>query len=113
MAQSAVKLAGDISAAALVVFTATGNTAVRVARERPQLPLIVMTPEAHVQRRLTMLWGAQSYLQAETDYETAVEEARQLILSEKIGHSGQQIIVVAGIPFGKSGSTNSMRVVDL
>ena len=113
VAQSAVKLAGDISAAALVVFTATGNTAVRVARERPQLPLIVMTPEAHVQRRLTMLWGAQSYLQAETDYETAVEEARQLILSEKIGHSGQQIIVVAGIPFGKSGSTNSMRVVDL
>jgi len=113
VAQSAVKLADDIDAAALVVFTASGNTAVRVSRERPQVPLIVMTPEESVQRRLSMLWGARSFLQAETDYETAVEEARQLVLSEKIGHSGQQIIVVAGIPFGKSGSTNSMRVVDL
>ena len=113
VAQSAVKLADDISAAALVVFTATGNTAVRVARERPQLPLVVMTPERDVQRRLSMLWGARSYRQAETDYETAVQEARQLVLSEKIGTAGQQIIVVAGIPFGKSGSTNSMRVVDL
>ena len=113
VAQSAVKLADDIDAVALVVFTASGNTAVRVSRERPQVPLIVMTPEEGVQRRLSMLWGARSFLQAETDYETAVEEARQLVLSEKIGHSGQQIIVVAGIPFGKSGSTNSMRVVDL
>ena len=60
-----------------------------------------------------MLWGARSYRQAETDYETAVQEARHLVLSEKIGTAGQQIIVVAGIPFGKSGSTNSLRVVDL
>lgn len=113
VAQAAVKLAVDIEAAALVVFTATGNTAVRVSRERPQLPLVVMTPEQDVQRKLSMLWGARCYLQDETDYETAVEEARRLILAEKIGHTGQQIIVVAGIPFGKSGSTNSMRVVDL
>ena len=113
VAQAAVKLADDIKAVALVVFTATGNTAVRLARERPSLPLIVMTPELDVQRRLSMLWGARSYLQGETDYETAVEEARQLVLAEKIGSTGQQIIVVAGIPFGKSGSTNSMRVVDL
>lgn len=113
VAQAAVKLADDINAAALVVFTATGNTAVRVSRERPQLPLVVMTPEIDVQRRLSMLWGARSYLQGETDYETAVQEARHLVLSQNIGTPGQQIIVVAGIPFGKSGSTNSMRVVDL
>ena len=113
VAQAAVKLADDIDAAALVVFTATGNTAVRVARERPQLPFIVLTPEQDVQRRLSMLWGARSFLQAETDYETAVQEARQLVLDNKIGRAGEQIIVVAGIPFGKSGSTNSMRVVDL
>lgn len=113
VAQSAVKLADDIDAAALVVFTASGNTAVRVSRERPGRALVVMTPDKHVQRRLSMLWGAHSYLQAETDYETAVEEARKLVLAEKIGASGQKIIVVAGIPFGQAGTTNSMRVVDL
>ena len=47
------------------------------------------------------------------DYETAVSEARQLVLDQKIGGMGQKIIVVAGIPFGQSGSTNSLRVVDL
>lgn len=113
VAQSAVKLADDIDAAALVVFTATGNTAVRVARERPQRALVVMTPHQNVQRRLSMLWGVRSYLQSETDYETAVSEARKLVLEQKIGVLGQKIIVVAGIPFGQSGSTNSMRVVDL
>ena len=46
-----------------------------------------------------MLWGVQSYLQEETDYETAVSEARQLVLNQKIGGMGQKIIVVAGIPF--------------
>ena len=108
-----MKLADDIDAAALVVFTATGNTAIRVARERPRRPFVVMTPNPDVQRRLTMLWGVQSYLQEETDYETAVSEARQLVLDQKIGGMGQKIIVVAGIPFGQSGSTNSLRVVDL
>ena len=113
VAQAAVKLAADIQAKALVVFTASGNTAVRVARERPSLPLIVMTPEISVQRRLSFLWGAQTQFQGETDYESAVEEARQLVLGHKLGIAGQQIVVVAGIPFGKAGTTNSMRVVDL
>ena len=113
VAHSSVKLADDIDAAALVVFTATGNTAIRVARERQGRPFVVMTPNPDVQRRLTMLWGVQSYLQEETDYETAVSEARQLVLNQKIGGMGQKIIVVAGIPFGQSGSTNSLRVVDL
>ena len=113
VAQAAVKLADDIDAKALVVFTASGNTAVRVARERPNLPLIVLTPEMDVQRRLSLLWGAQSYLQDETDYESAIDEARHLVLAHELGKTGQQIVVVAGIPFGKAGTTNSMRVVDL
>ena len=113
VAQAAVKLADDIDAKALVVFTASGNTAVRVARERPNLPLIALTPEMDVQRRLSLLWGAQSYLQDETDYESAIDEARHLVLAHELGKTGQQIVVVAGIPFGKAGTTNSMRVVDL
>ena len=57
--------------------------------------------------------GYEAILQSETDYETAVSEARKLVIAQKIGVIGQKIIVVAGIPFGQSGSTNSMRVVDL
>ena len=113
VAQAAVKLANDIDAKALVVFTATGNTAVRIARERPYLPLVVMTPELDVERRLCLLWGAQTARQAQTDYDNAIEEARKLVVERKLGGTGQQIVVVAGMPFGLSGTTNSMRVVEL
>ena len=113
VAQAAVKLANDIDAKALVVFTATGNTAVRIARERPYLPLIVMTPELDVERKLCLLWGAQTAHQAQTDYDNAIEEARKLVVDRKLGGTGQQIVVVAGMPFGLSGTTNSMRVVEL
>ena len=113
VAQAAVKLANDIDAKALIVFTATGNTAVRIARERPYLPMIVMTPEIDVERRLCLLWGAQTAHQAQTDYDNAIEEARKWVVDHKIGGTGQQIVVVAGMPFGLSGTTNSMRVVEL
>ncbi|MGC6531022.1 MAG: pyruvate kinase [Candidatus Puniceispirillaceae bacterium] len=113
VAQSAVKLADDIQAAALVVFTASGNTAVRVARERPAMPFVVMTPDPKVQRRLTMLWGAKTAAQAETDYESAIQLASDHVRTTGMGRMGEQIVVVAGMPFGKAGTTNSMRVVEL
>ncbi|MGC6536989.1 MAG: pyruvate kinase [Candidatus Puniceispirillaceae bacterium] len=113
VAQSAVKLAEDIEAKALVMFTASGNTAVRIARERPSVPMLVLTPDKQVERRLCLLWGAQTAHQAQTGYDEAVEEARKRVIEHKLGSIGQQIVVVAGMPFGLSGTTNSMRVVDL
>ena len=113
VAQAAVKLANDIEAKAIVVFSASGNTAVRIARERPYLPLLVLTPEISVERRLCLLWGAQTHHQAQTDYDDAIEEARAVVKAEGLGATGQQIIVVAGMPFGIAGTTNSMRVVEL
>ena len=95
------------------MFTASGNTAVRIARERPSVPMLVLTPDKQVERRLCLLWGAQTAHQAQTGYDEAVEEARKRVIEHKLGSIGQQIVVVAGMPFGLSGTTNSMRVVDL
>ena len=113
VAQAAVKLANDIEAKAIVVFSASGNTAVRIARERPYLPLVVLTHDIAVERRLCLLWGAQTHHQAQTDYDDAIEEARAVVKAEGLGSTGQQIVVVAGMPFGIAGTTNSMRVVEL
>ena len=113
VSHSAVSLAESVKAKAVVAFTASGNTAYRMARERPDLLLVVMTPDEKVQRRLSLLWGAYSFLSKVQGYETAIEEARQIIRKQKFANNGDAIVVVAGMPFGISGSTNSIRVVDI
>ncbi len=113
VSRSAVSLAEAVSARAVVAFTASGNTAFRMARERPNLLLVVMTPEVKVKRKLSLLWGAYSFFSKVQGYEAAIKEAREIIKIEKLAEQGDAIVVVAGMPFGVSGSTNSIRVVNI
>ena len=113
VSRSAVSLAEAVNARAVVAFTASGNTAFRMARERPNLLLVVMTPEVKVKRKLSLLWGAYSFFSKVQGYEAAIKEAREIIKIEKLAEQGDAIVVVAGMPFGVSGSTNSIRVVDI
>ena len=113
VSRSAVSLAEAVNARAVVAFTASGNTAFRMARERPNLLLVVMTPEVKVKRKLSLLWGAYSFFSKVQGYEAAIKEAREIIKIEKLAEQGDTIVVVAGMPFGVSGSTNSIRVVDI
>ncbi len=113
VSRSAVSLAEAVNAKAVVAFTASGNTAFRMARERPNLLLVVMTPEVKVKRKLSLLWGAYSFFSKVQGYEAAIKEAREIIKIEKLAVQGDAIVVVAGMPFGVSGSTNSIRVVDI
>ena len=113
VSRSAVSLAEAVNAKAVVAFTASGNTAFRMARERPNLLLVVMTPEVRVKRKLSLLWGAYSFFSKVQGYEAAIKEAREIIKIEKLAKQGEAIVVVAGMPFGVSGSTNSIRVVDI
>ena len=113
VSRSAVSLAEAVNAKAVVAFTASGNTAFRMARERPNLLLVVMTPEVRVKRKLSLLWGAYSFFSKVQGYEAAIKEAREIIKIEKLAKQGDAIVVVAGMPFGISGSTNSIRVVEI
>jgi len=113
VAEAAVRLAETIDAAAIIAFTASGNTAVRLARERPKRPLLVLCPDIQVERRLTLLWGAVSAHQEESEYEEAVEAAVKLVREKQIAKTGQSVIMVSGMPFGISGTTNALRVIDI
>ena len=112
VAEAAVRLAQTIEAAAIVAFTASGNTAVRLARERPSQPLLVLSPEPAVERRLSLLWGTQTAHQDETSYEQAVDEAVALIKQRGL-RTGESIVLVSGMPFGLAGTTNALRVVTI
>ena len=113
VAEAAARLADVIDAAAIIVFTASGNTAVRLARERPARPLLVLSPSLAVERKLQLLWGVQTSQQAETGYEDAVDGAIRLVKERGLAHEGQSVVMVSGLPFGLAGTTNALRVIAL
>ena len=114
VARTSVSLAEAVEARLMVAFSSSGNTALRIARERPSIPFLVMTPSLKVQRRLGLLWGTRTATSAfSEDFESAITEAIHEIKSRDLASRGQQIVVVAGMPFGIEGTTNSMRVVTL
>ena len=113
VAKAAVALAQTIEAKAIIAYSASGNTAVRISRERPCIPFFVPTPHEAVERKLSVLYGANTIHQKETDFETALTQTKAILLEKKIVRKNDHIVVVAGIPFGKAGSTNSIRVTQI
>jgi len=112
VAAAAADVAEQIGAVAIVGFTSSGTTAARIARRRPALPIVTLTPDALVARQMALLWGAHS-IQSEdiNSYEEMVQLAATAVRREEFAKPGDLIVVVAGIPFGQSGSTNNLRVV--
>jgi pyruvate kinase len=108
---AAADIAGNIDAAALVAFTASGNTASRVARKRSRVPIIGVTPDEKAARRLTLLWGVHSVKSPDiTSFSEMVEQAGAHAVAEGFAKRGNNIVVIAGVPFGTAGTTNNIRI---
>jgi len=114
VAAAAADLASAIHAAAIVAYTASGMTAGRIAHKRPRVPILATTTSLEVSRRLCLLWGAHSALSEHVQsYEEMVTRATELAKQEKFASAGDILVVVAGIPLGKAGTTNNLRVVSV
>ncbi|HQT63529.1 MAG: pyruvate kinase [Acidocella sp. 20-57-95] len=111
IAAAACQVARTIGAQAIVAFTASGSTAMRVAREKPDCPVIGLTTSVTVARRLAAVWGVHASLAKEVHSMTqAVENALKIARLEGFAKKGEEIVVVAGVPFGQPGTTNALRV---
>lgn len=111
IAAAARQVAHTIGAKAIVAFTASGSTALRVARERPDCPVIGLTVSQATARRLAVTWGVHAVVGPDAHSMTdAVARAVRLALSEGFARPGAEIVVVAGVPFGQPGTTNALRV---
>ncbi len=98
--------------AAIVSYTTSGASAHRVAMERSQAPIIGLTPHLHTARRLTLVWGVHAvHGEDATDVEDMVRKANLACEVHGYLQRGGPIVVVAGMPFGVSGTTNMIRVV--
>jgi pyruvate kinase len=114
VANAAADLAQAIHARCIVAYTSSGTTASRIARTRPDVVILAVTPDESVARRLCLLWGAHSVRSEDVHtYEEMVEQAEVHARSEGRAHSPEFIVVVAGVPFGTAGTTNNLRVVQL
>jgi pyruvate kinase len=111
IAQAARVVAHTIGSRAIAAFTSSGSTARRVARERPDCPILGLTPEAAVARQLTLVWGVHALITPLTHTMTeTVARATRLAFREGFANHGEEIVVVAGVPFGQPGTTNALRV---
>ena len=112
LSEAAKNIAATVSAAAIICFTTSGSTARRVARERPSVPLLVLTPELETARRLGLLWGTHAvHTKDVSSFEEMVAKAKRMALRHGIARAGDSIIVMAGVPFRTPGSTNVLHVV--
>jgi pyruvate kinase len=111
VAAAAADIADAIGAAAIVAYTASGTTTMRTARKRPKVPILSLSPTSATARRLALLWGAHGVVSPEiTDYDEMVDHAKAHALEEGFARPGDRIVIIAGIPFGRQGSTNNVRV---
>jgi len=100
--------------AAIVTYTTSGSTSLRAARERPQPPILSMTPSLATARRMALVWGVHSiHTDDATDVAAMVERACRRARDEGFAHPGDTILISAGMPFGTPGATNLLRIAQV
>ena len=107
-------MTGILSSAATVTYTDSGSTSLRAARERPHAPILSLTPSVHAARYMTIVWGIHAVTvdvaNEQADIDRIIEAAKAIAVREKFAVPGEEIVIAAGLPFGKSGTTNLLHV---
>lgn len=109
---AAYYVAQDIGAAAIVTYTTSGSTALRMARQRPAVPVLCLTPVIEAARRLTLSYAVQPVFAPEIkgEFSGPVPHACRILQEKNFAEKGEAFVMTAGVPFGTPGSTNMLRI---
>ncbi len=111
---AARSVAGLLDVGALVAYTHSGASALRMARERPRAPILGMTPCQDTARRLTLAWGVQPvWCRDVRDVDDMTALALETAAAQPGARGGCSVVIAAGMPFGSPGSTNLLRIAQL
>ena len=114
LAKACASIAETVTLAGIIVFTGSGSTARRVARERPSVPMLVLTPSQKTARKSALLWGAHAvYTKDIGSFEEMIAKGKRMALRHGFGTAGSKLVTLAGVPFGAPGATNLLHVVTL
>jgi pyruvate kinase len=111
---AAAQAAHTLSASAMVTFTKTGSTALRAARERPDVPILCLTPNVMIARRLALAWGTHAVKTKDvSSFSEMLQKAVRIAKREEFATPGDRLVVTAGVPFGIPGATNVLRIAQV
>ena len=108
---AALEVADFVDAKYLCVFTQSGDSARRLARLRPRIPMLAFTPEPGIRRRMALTWGMQTALvPMVTHTDHMILQVDDYLLSNGLAEPGEKVVIVSGSPPGIAGSTNDIHV---
>jgi pyruvate kinase len=111
LAYSCVTIADNIEAKAISTITHSGNTARRIAKFRPNVPIIAFTESLIVRRQLNLVWGVQSvWLKELFDTDKSVKMMEDYLIDHGFVNHGDRVIIATGMPLAKRGRTNMIKV---
>ena len=111
IADAARQIAETLELSAIICWTSSGSTAMRVARERPKPPIVAITPNLAGGRKLSVAWGVNCVVAEDAkDQDDMVDRAGRIAFRDGFAKAGQRVIVVAGVPLGTPGATNMLRI---
>ena len=111
IADAARQIAETLDLAAVMCWTSSGSTGLRMARERPKSPIVALSPNVATGRRLAVVWGVHCVVTEDAhDQDDMVDRACRIAFKEGFAKAGQRVIVVAGVPLGTPGATNMLRI---
>ena len=109
--RAALDIAELLGSKYVCVFTESGDTLKRVSRLRSRIPVLAFTPSEEVRRKLSLCWGATTFLvEPVTHTDQMIKQVDELVLESGKARVGDEVVIVAGSPPGIPGSTNSLRV---
>lgn len=104
-------IAETLRVAAIVTYTTSGATALRAARERPNVPVLALSPVLRTARRLALSWGLHCVVTEDpSSLDDMVDRACRIAFREGFAAAGQRLIISCGVPLGTPGATNMLRV---
>ncbi|GAA3771549.1 pyruvate kinase [Microbacterium kribbense] len=108
---AALEVAEFVDAKFICIFTESGDTARRMSRLRPKIPMIAFTPEPAIRRRMALTWGIQSTLVEHVPHtDRMFHQVDDFMLGTEVAEVGAKVVVISGSPPGITGSTNDIRI---
>ncbi len=109
--RAACRVAEAVGAAAILAFTQTGSTAALVAKYRPSLPILAVTPTAQVRRQLVIYGGVRSLeVSIQGNTEAQISSVEAAVLESGLLKRGDVVVITMGSPVSAPGTTNLLKV---
>ena len=112
---AAYSIANNAGAKAIITFSVSGKTTLRMARERAPVQIIGLSPNIRTARKMQIAWGVNSCYSTQDAANTTemVNIACSIVKNKNLVKADDSVIITAGVPFGNAGTTNLLRIAKI